>query len=336
MYRPRVAVIGYGYWGPNIARNFFELDEADLVAVCDVLPERLELVQKRYPTVKTSLDVLEILKDPNIDAVAIATPVWTHFELAKRALQSEKHVLVSKPLTNCVREAEELVRLAEKNKRVLMVDHTFIYTGAVRKIKEIAESGDLGRIYYFDSTRINLGLFQRDVSVIWDLAPHDVSIMNYVLNVRPKSVIAVGACYVGAREEMAYIVVKMDDGVVAHINVSWLAPVKVRKTIIAGSKKMIIYDDTQVIEKVKVYDRGIEVLDGTEAIHRLLVQYRMGDVYAPKLDDTEALRTECLHFLDCIRDGTEPLTSGLAGLEVVRILEAASRSMEAGGREVYL
>jgi predicted dehydrogenase len=307
------------------------------VAVSDLRPERLASVQARYPTVKTTTDHCDLFTDPTIDAIAIATPVSTHFELAMQALRAGKHVLVEKPLTATAEQAIQLIEEAARRDRVLMVDHTFVYTGAVRKIRELVASNGLGDIYYYDSVRVNLGLFQHDVNVLWDLAVHDLSIMDYVLPSRPCAVSATGMSHVpGEPENIAYLTLFFDGCLIAHIHVNWLAPVKVRRTLIGGSHKMIVYDDLEPSEKVKVYDKGITVNKNTESLYQMLVGYRTGDMWAPQLDMTEALRTEALHFIQCIEGGERPITDGEAGLRVVQILEAATQSMAERGRLIEL
>ncbi|MBM4430992.1 MAG: Gfo/Idh/MocA family oxidoreductase, partial [Chloroflexi bacterium] len=330
-------VIGYGYWGPNLVRNFVEAPGSQVVAVSDLRPERLALARSRYPTIEATTDYRELLDDRRIDAMAIATPVSTHFELAMQSLQAGKHVLTEKPLTATSEQAIRLIEEADRRQRVLMVDHTFVYTGAVRKIQELVANQELGDIYYYDSVRVNLGLFQHDVNVIWDLAVHDLSIMDYVLPLRPRAVSATGMSHViGEPENIAYLTLFFGDCLIAHIHVNWLAPVKVRRTLIGGNRKMILYDDLEPSEKVKVYDKGITVNDHVEGVYRMLIDYRVGDMWAPYLDRTEALRTETLHFLNCIERGECPLTDGEAGLRVVRILEAATHSMAERGRAVEL
>jgi predicted dehydrogenase len=329
-----IGIIGYGYWGPNLVRNFAETPGARVVAVSDLRDERLAAVRSRHPGVKTTTDHNDIIRDPAIDAVAIVTPVSTHFALAKQALLAGKHVMVAKPLTASSAEARELIDLSEKMGRVLLVDHTFIYTGAVRKIKEMVGSGQLGRLYYYDSVRINLGLFQHDVNVLWDLAVHDLSIMDYILGMQPRAVSATGIAHVKGRpENVAYMTCFFDSDVIAHFHVNWLAPVKIRRTLIGGDKQMIVYDDMEPDEKVKVYDNGITVTD-EKGIHQLLVSYRNGDMRAPHLDRKEALSVETLHFLDCITRGVPPLTDGHCGLRLIKTLEAADRSMQLGGQQV--
>jgi predicted dehydrogenase len=332
-----VGVIGYGYWGPNLVRNFAETPGSQIAAVCDLSSERLALAQRRYPGIETTTHYRELVNGGDIDAVAIATPVSTHFELAMKALQAGKHVLVEKPLAATSEQALRLIDEADRRNRVLMVDHTFVYTGAVRKIRELVTCNGLGDIYYYDSVRVNLGLFQHDVNVIWDLAVHDVSIMDYVFPCQPCAVSATGVRHVpGQPENIAYLTMFFDGCLIAHIHVNWLAPVKVRRTLIGGSQKMIVYDDLEPSEQVKVYDKGITVNGKPEDIYQMLINYRTGDMWAPHLDRTEALRTEVLHFKRCIEEGEHPITDGEAGLRVVRILEAGTESLAQRGRPVEL
>ena len=333
----KFGVIGYGYWGPNLVRNIFEVAGTQVVAVSDMREDRLRQVKNRYPSVETCTDYRQLLDNPEIDAIAIATPVSTHFDLALQALQSGKHVMVEKPMTSSSEQALRLIDEAARRKLTLMVDHTFVYTGAVRKIKEMVSSGKLGDIYYYDSTRINLGLFQRDVDVIWDLAVHDLAIMDYVLPSSPCAVAATGINHVsGGTENLAYITMFFEENVIAHVNVNWLSPVKVRRTLIGGSKQMIVYDDMEPSEKVKIYDKGITVNGTPDSLYKALVGYRSGDMFAPQLDVSEALKVEIQHFAECIATGAEPLTGGEAGLRVVRILESASLSMKQRGKLVDL
>ncbi|NIN00137.1 MAG: Gfo/Idh/MocA family oxidoreductase [candidate division Zixibacteria bacterium] len=329
-----VGVIGYGYWGPNMVRNFYANKDARVVKVCDLSKDRLALVERGYPTIKTTTDYKELAKDREIDAVVIATPVSNHFPAAQEALENDKHVLLEKPMTATVEESEKLIELAEKKNKKLMVDHTFLYTGAVRKMKELVESGELGDLYYFDSVRVNLGLFQHDVNVIWDLAPHDFSIMDFLLQKDPEMVSAVGVCHLGDLENMAYITVQYPGNLLGHIHVNWLAPAKVRTTLIGGTKKMIIYDDTEPSEKVKIYDKGVSYHEKREDVYQMLVQYRSGDMLAPKLETTEALRLVSEEFTDCISENRKPLTDGVAGLRVVKLLQSATESMKQKGKVV--
>ncbi len=332
-----IGIIGYGYWGPNLVRNFAETPGAKVVAVADLDTKKLETVQRRYPAAKITADFKELLTDPSIDAIAIATPVSSHFELGMAALKAGKHLWLEKPMAETSLQARKLVDEAERRGLVLIVDHTFIYTGAVRKMGEIIKAGELGRIYYYDSIRVNLGLFQRDVNVISDLAVHDFSILDYLLNEQPVAVSASGMNHFpGTPENLAYITLFYDSGMIAHANVSWLAPVKVRQILVGGSKKMITYDDLEPSEKIKIYDKGISFTDNPEQIYQMRVGYRMGDMWAPRLDATEALRVEGEHFIDCIEHGKVPETSGHLGLRVVELIEAANSSMGGKGETVYI
>jgi predicted dehydrogenase len=332
-----IGVIGYGYWGPNLVRNFSEISGSQVLAVSDLSSERLAQLQQRYPAIKATTDHREILADTCIDVVAIATPVSTHFDLAMQALNAGKHVFIEKPMTMTVEQGERLLEYAARSERILMVDHTFVFTGAVRKIKELVGTGQLGQLYYYDSVRVNLGLFQQDVNVLWDLAAHDLSIMDYVLEVRPSAISAIGIAHVpGQPKDVAYLTCLFDGNLIAHFHVNWLSPVKVRRTLIGGDRQMIFYDDLEPSEKIKVYNKGITVGNGGEGKYRMLVDYRSGDMCAPQLDTTEALRSEVIHLLECIEHGRRPVTDGYAGLRVVRILEAASQSLTQGGRPVDL
>ena len=328
----QVGLIGYGYWGPNLARNFSELQGARFAACCDLRQDRLDLVALKHPGVDCTSYPQDIINNEKIDAVVIATPVSTHYDLARKALEAGKHVLIEKPITTSSSDAEKLISLAQKNNLVLTVDHTFVYTGAVRKIKEIIDQGELGDIYYFDSVRVNLGLFQHDINVIWDLVPHDLSIMDYLIGRQPKAISVFGASHLGQDiENIAYLNLKFDDSLIAHIHVNWLAPVKLRKTLISGTRKMIVYDDMENSEKVKVFDSGVSITKAPENIYRTLVQYRTGDMYAPKLDQREALNVECEQFVDAIQGGVVPVTDGNAGRRIVAMLEAAQESLEHQG-----
>ena len=328
----RIGVIGYGYWGPNLVRNFAETPDAEVVAVADVKQDRLDLVRRRHPALEATNDVRRVIRDPRIDAVAIATPVSMHFPLAMEALECGKHVLIEKPMTATSEEALRLIEAADRRNLVLMVDHTFVYTGAVRKIRQLIDEGALGEIYYYDSTRVNLGLFQHDVDVIWDLAVHDLAIMDYILPESPSEVSATGIGHMkGAAENIAYVTAFYESSLISHLNVNWLSPVKIRRTLIGGSKRMIVYDDIETSEKVKVYDKGVMVKNGPENRYKLLVSYRSGDMFAPQIDMTEALRLVAQHFTDCVLRGVTPITDGHAGLRVVSILEAATRSMKGHG-----
>jgi predicted dehydrogenase len=332
-----VGVIGYGYWGPNLVRNFADSPGASLICVSDLRAERLAEAHRRYPSARVCEHYSDLLDDPAVDAVAIATPVSSHFELAMRTLKSDKHVLVEKPLASNSAQASQLIEEAARRNLVLMVDHTFVYTGAVRKIREMVSDGVLGDIYYYDSVRVNLGLFQHDVNVIWDLAVHDLAILDFVLAAKPVALSATGISHLpGQPENVAYITLFFDDNKIGHLHVNWLAPVKVRRTLIGGSEKMIVYDDLEPSEKVKVYDKGVVVSPGREEVYELLVSYRSGDMWAPKLDQTEGLQREARHFIDCIAKGAAPETDGHAGLRIVRMLEGAEKSMRARGQLVEL
>ncbi len=332
-----IAIIGYGYWGPNLVRNFAETPGATVTAVSDLDANKLALVKRRYPAVKTTNDFRELLNDSSIDAIAVATPVSTHFELGMAVLRAGKHLWIEKPMTESALQARKLIDEAERRGRILIVDHTFIYTGAVRKMAEIVRSGELGRVYYYDSIRVNLGLFQRDVSVISDLAVHDFSILDYVLREHPTAVSASGTNHFpGTPENLAYITLFYDSGTIAHANVSWLAPVKVRQILIGGSNKMITYDDLEPSEKIKVYDKGVSFTDDPKQIQEMRVGYRTGDMWAPKLAVTEALRVESEHFLACIEGGAAPETNGQLGLRVVELIECATSSMRGKGETVYI
>jgi len=333
----KFGIIGYGYWGPNLVRNFSETPEAAVAGVAELDPVKLAIVQRRYPTVKATTDFQDLLTDPDIDAIAVAAPVSRHFELGMATLRAGKHLWLEKPMAETSLQARKLIDEAERRERVLFVDHTFIYTGAVRKMAEIVKGGKLGRVYYYDSIRVNLGLFQHDVSVISDLAVHDFSILDHLLGEPPIAVSASGANHFpGTQENLAYITLFYNSGTIAHVNVSWLAPVKVRQILVGGSKKMIIYDDLQPSEKIKVYDKGVTFTDDPQQIQEMRVGYRTGDMWAPKLVATEALRSASEHFVDCIEHGKVPETDGRLGLRVVELIEAATSSMRAKGETVYL
>jgi predicted dehydrogenase len=332
-----IGVIGYGYWGPNLVRNFAETPGATVAAVADLDEKKLEVVRRRYPAVKASNNFQDLLTDPSIDAIAISTPVGTHFEIGMAALKAGKHLWLEKPMAETSLQARKLKDEADKRKLTLIVDHTFIYTGAVRKMGEIIKSGELGRVYYYDSVRVNLGLFQRDVSVISDLAVHDFSILDYLLGEHPIAVSASGTNHFpGTPENLAFITLFYQSGTIAHANVSWLAPVKVRQILIGGSKKMITYDDLEPSEKIKVYDKGVSFTDDPKQIHEMRVGYRTGDMWAPKLSLAEALRVESEHWVDCIEHGKTPETNGKLGVRVVELIEAATSSMRGKGETVYV
>jgi len=333
----RAAVIGVGYWGPNIVRNFMMEPNIDLKYCADLNQERLMYIKKIYPTIETTLNYEEIVLKSDVDLVAICTPVYTHYEIAKKALEAGKHVFIEKPMTSTTNQAIELVNLAEQKNLHIFVDHTFIFTGAVQKIKELIDSGGLGELYYFDSVRINLGLFQHDINVIWDLAPHDISIMQYLLSVKPQAVGATGSDHLNnGLEDVAYLTVYYPDKLIAHIHVNWLSPVKIRQTLLAGSKKMIVWDDNQPSEKVRIYDKGIELIETKDQVYKTLIQYRTGDMYCPKIDDTEALRKETQNIVNCLLKGEKPLVNGQDGFMVVKILEASQESIKNKGKEIIV
>jgi predicted dehydrogenase len=332
-----IGVVGYGYWGPNLARCFAETDGCLLSAIADPSPTALARAAKRHPSARPTADWRSLFEDPQVGAIAIATPVRSHHEIALAALRAGRHVLVEKPITATSVQARALIEEARRRSLVLMVDHTFVYSGAVEKIRELVAGGDLGQVFYYDSTRINLGLVQQDVNVLWDLAVHDLAIIQFVLDSTPVAVSANGFSHIkGSPENMAQVTLYFDDGSNAHLNVNWLAPVKVRQILIGGSRKMIIYDDLEPSEKIKVYDRGISVFDNPEEINRMLVGYRIGDMWAPRVSATEALLTETQHFIACIRNRQTPVTDGILGLRVVELLEAATRSMRHRGHPVEI
>lgn len=334
----KVGVIGCGYWGPNLVRNFNENFHTDIKYICDHTKERLERMRVRYPAAVTTSSYKDLLRDDNLDVVAVATPVHTHFSLAKEALDAGKHLFIEKPFTSTVREAEKLIETAKKKNLTIFVDHTFIHTGAIKKIKEVLSAGEIGDLYYFDSVRVNLGLFQSDVNVVWDLAPHDLAIMDYLISQTPKSIVAVGASHTGSgKEDIAYLTVNFAGGLIAHFHLNWMSPVKIRRIIIGGSRKMVVFDDLDPAEKVKIYDKGI-TLGGRDkkAFYKNIIQYRIGDMYAPKIDNTEALKVAVDHLVDCITNKKDPVTGGEAGLRVVRVIEAAGKSLKKGGAKVSL
>lgn len=331
-----IAIVGYGYWGRNLVRNFHALDECELRMVVEADPGRRAACARHYPSVRTVADFEEALADPGIVGLVIATPVESHYALARRALEGEKHVLVEKPMAHDVASARALVTLAGEVGRVLMVDHTFLYTGAVTYLKRLVDEGALGRIYYIDSTRINLGLFQQDVNVLWDLAVHDVSICVRLLGRRPRSVQATGISHTyNNLENIAYLTLRFEDRTIAHFNCSWISPVKIRMMLIGGDKKMAVFNDMEPTEKLKIYDTGFEVR-GDDELRRLIADYRVGDIFTPKLSGDEALSSMARDFIGSIGEGRQPLSDGTIGLQVVEILEAAQRSMQANGREIDL
>jgi predicted dehydrogenase len=331
----KFGVIGYGYWGPNVVRNLDRLDETKVVAVCDKSTAARRKVAKAYPGVLVTDDSAVLMSSPEIDAIAVVTPVWTHYELAKAALQSGKHVFVEKPFTSNAAQAQELIELAARKNLKIMVDHTFLFTGAVQKIKQLLQDGALGKLYYYDSTRVNLGLFQHDVNVVWDLAPHDLSIIDHLIQKAPEAISATGQTHLNGHEDVAFITLYFPDKVIAHINVNWLSPVKVRTTLIGGEKKMLVWNDLEADEKIKVYDKGVSVTS-REGLYNLLVNYRSGDMWAPQIEQIEALNRELAYFVECIAKDETPVNDGEAGLRVVRMLEAADESIHKRGALVYL
>jgi len=334
-----VGVVGFGYWGPNMLRNVAAAEGLRATVVVDARSERLALAQRLYPGISAASTYQEMLQRSDVQAVVIATQLDSHYEIAKASLLAGKHVLIGKPMTATVEQGEELCELAERLRLVLMVDHTFLFTGAVDKMKELIAAGEIGSAMYFDSVRVNLGLIRPDHNVLWDLAPHDLSILLYLINERPLAVSAVGACHVRHSvtplETIAYLAVRMTNNVLAHIHVNWLSPVKVRKTLIAGDKRMLVYDDLEPDEKIKIYDKGIDITQGDDA-YQVLVQYRTGDIRIPKISAKEALQAEMEHFRDCILTGLVPKTHGQQGLDIVRMLVAAEVSLHEGGRFVDL
>ena len=332
----KVGVIGYGYWGPNVARNFNACEEVKLIAICDLNQKRLKLAQSNFPFIKTYSDPEDLISSNEIDVVAVVTPVFSHYELAKIALENDKHIFVEKPFTSTVAQGEELINLAEKSNLKIMVDHTFLFTGAVNKMRKIIDSGEMGTLFFYDSVRVNLGLFQHDINVIWDLAPHDFSIMNYLIDYKPTALSAWGTEHFGRRlEDVAYVAVHFDNGFIAHFHCNWLSPVKIRKTLISGNKKMLVWDDLSSDEKVKIYDKGVKI-ENTEGIHKLLVSYRSGDMYVPKIENTEALKMEVDYFAECIEKSQKPFNDGEAGLQVVKMLEAADKSLKNDCKKIKL
>jgi predicted dehydrogenase len=332
----RIGVIGYGYWGPNIVRNFHTQEGSEVVQVADKNEKTEQRLRKAYPGIPFTTDPAQVLKSPKIDVVAVVTPVWTHYELAKAALQNGKHVFVEKPFTCNAAQAEELITLAERKNLQIMVDHTFLFTGAMKKIRQLVDEGELGDLYYYDSLRVNLGLFQHDVNVIWDLAPHDLSIMDYVIKEKPEAVVATGEKHLNGVEDIAFITVYFPKKIIAHINVNWLSPVKVRTTLIGGEKKMLVWNDLEADEKIRIYDKGVSMSTNPSNLHQLLVSYRSGDMWAPQIEQIEALRAETAYFVKCIDEDKKPFNDGVAGLRVVRMLEAADRSVRNRGEVVAL
>jgi predicted dehydrogenase len=331
----RVGVIGYGYWGPNIVRNFHGQEHSRVTMVCDKSTNSIRRVRQSYPDMDVTGDADEILKATDIDAVAIVTPVRTHFDLAKRALENGKHIFVEKPFTCTSAQAEELIELAERKNLKIMVDHTFLFTGAVKRMRQLIDDGVLGDLYYYDSTRVNLGLLQHDVNVIWDLAPHDLSIMDYLIAEKPQAVVATGERHLNGVADIGFLTLYYPKNIIGHINVNWLSPVKVRTTLIGGEKKMLVWNDLEADEKLKIYDKGVQMTNA-EGVYELLVSYRSGDMWAPRVEQIEALRVETSYFADCILNDNNPFNDGYAGLRVVRVLEAANQSLEQKGKIVQL
>ena len=331
----KFGVIGYGYWGPNIVRNLMGVDGSEVRAIAEISPAAQARARKAYPGVHITSSSTEVITSPEIDAVAIVSPVWTHYELSKAALENGKHVFVEKPFTSTSAQGEELINLAQQKNLKIMVDHTFLFTGAVKRIGQLVEEGALGKLYYYDSTRVNLGLFQHDINVLWDLAPHDLSIMDHLIKASPEGVVATGQGHLNGHEDVAYMTLYFPEKVIAHINVNWLSPVKVRTTLIGGEKRMIVWNDLEADEKVKVYDKGVKITS-REGVYQMLVSYRSGDMWSPQLEQAEALRHELAYFVDCVSTGQEPFNNGCAGLRVVRMLEAASESMTRKGAFVRL
>ncbi|MEJ2544735.1 MAG: Gfo/Idh/MocA family oxidoreductase [Calditrichaceae bacterium] len=332
-----VAVVGVGYWGPNMIRNFHAHPQTNVKLCCDLKEERLNFIKGSFPSVEITTNYNDILKDKMIDLVVVCTPVFTHYELAISALKAGKHVLIEKPMTSTSSQGEEILELAEKKDLKVFVDHTFLFTGAVKKMKEIIDKGEVGDLYYFDSVRVNLGLFQHDVNVIWDLAPHDISIMQFVLNQKPEYVMATGSDHFNnGLEDVAYLTVYYPNKLIAHIHANWLSPVKIRQTLLAGSKKMVVWDDTEPSEKVRIYDKGVEVIQTADQVYNMLIQYRTGDMYCPKIESIEALKEEVGHIVECIDNGKSSIISGESGLMVTKILEASDHSIKNRGKEIRI
>ncbi len=332
----KVGLIGYGYWGPNLVRNFNGIPECKIKYVCDSREDRLKLLKQTYPFIDTVTDANLVIEDKEIDAVVIATPVFTHYKFAKAALENGKHVLLEKPMTASVKEAMDLMKMAEDQSKVLMVDHTFLYTGAVQTMKKIINRGEMGKIKYFDSTRINLGLFQPDVNVLWDLAPHDISILNFLVNETPYSVNATGVSHTNNNiENIAYLTVNYQSDFIAHFNCSWTSPVKIRMMLLGGNEKMLVYNDLEPSEKIRIYDTGYSYKSDEER-KKILVDYRAGDVYIPKVEMKEALSSMANDFVNCIQSGSKPVADMKSGIDVVKVLEAAQLSIKQNGKEIKL
>jgi len=331
----KFGVIGYGYWGPNIVRNLQQLEGSKVVAISDKSPASQKRAAKAHPQIKFSSEAADIISSPEIDAVAVVTPVWTHYELTKKALENGKHVFVEKPFTSNSAQADELINLAARKNLKVMVDHTFLFTGAVKKIAQLVADGTLGKIYYYDSMRVNLGLFQHDINVVWDLAPHDLSIIDHLIKETPEAISATGQTHLNGHEDVAFITIYFPNKIIAHINVNWLSPVKVRTTLIGGEKKMLVWNDLEADEKIRVYDKGVDVTN-QQGLYTLLVNYRSGDMWSPQVNRLEALTDELAYFNDCIVKDKTPINDGVAGLRIVKMLEATTESLSKRGSLVYL
>jgi predicted dehydrogenase len=332
MAKVKIGVVGCGYWGPKLLRNFYEMPNVDVVFACDLRKDRLDHVKKLYPLTKLTQDYRQLIR-ANVDAVVVATPPATHYQIAKEALLQDKHTLIEKPLTLNSRDAEELIELAEKKGKVLMVGHTYEYNPAVEALKEIISTGQIGDVYYMSATRVNLGIFQKDLNVVWDLAPHDIAIFLYLLGMEPIAVSARGAAYVQPGiHDVAYLTTEFPNNILGDIRVSWLDPCKTRRITIVGSKKMIVYDDVENLEKIKIYDKGVEVPPYTDTFGDFQLSYRYGDISIPQIQMAEPLKLECLHFIDCVLGKGRPRSDGRVGLKVVKVLECAQRSLLNGGR----
>jgi predicted dehydrogenase len=332
----KIAIIGYGYWGPNLVRNFANAKDCKVHTVVDFRTERLDIAKRNHTQINTSNNTDDIFNNNDIDAIVIATPVFTHFDLAKRAIENGKHVLLEKPMTSSVQEAEQLIELADKYQKVLMVDHTFLYTGAVQKMKKMIDANEIGNVKYFDSTRINLGLFQPDVNVLWDLAPHDISILNYLINEKPYSVQATGISHTNnGIENIAFLTVNYNSDFIAHFNCSWTSPVKIRMMLIGGDKKMVVFNDLEPTEKIKIYDTGYYHKTDEEK-NRILVDYRAGDIFIPKIENKEALAGMAADFVSAIINNSTPISNYQSGLDVIKILEASQKSIKNKGKEIII
>jgi predicted dehydrogenase len=333
----RIAVIGCGYWGPNFVRIFTQLPDSQVKYAVDLNEQRLAHMRLLYPHVRTTTRLEDALEDPEVDGVVVATPVVTHYRIAKRFLEAGKAALVEKPLCLSVAEGEDLIRIAEKNKSAIMVGHTFLFTAAVNKVKQLLDDGEIGDIHYIASTRANLGIFQEDINVIWDLAPHDISILNYVLQASPLSVCAHAQSFIRPPvEDVAFLTLRYPGNVLAHLHVSWLDPCKIRRSTFVASKKMVVYDDVETLEKIRIYDKGVTVQPHYETFGEFHLAYRFGDIFTPKLDDTEPLKTEANHFLRAIQNGRPERATGEESLSVVRVLEAATESARKDGKIITL